>query len=1315
MKWKTLLLAIFTVFISLLLFSIPKVSSSPLIAETIAPAQDNQVIEDHIKDAILDAIYSSKQYEPGEVSNLLQVSDIRVSKDQQWGTAWIIYYDPQIDAIIPTEPALTLTHYQSGEWNVYLPSDSAWKNVITSLPDDLLSQDSKDMWTSMTQGTVEDYPTQSGYLLPWHGGLVGYLSRSVGHDADFTTAHYAFDFYFPGDTVCPTGQSVSESGTTGYTFEIYASKAATVWGWDDSVTDCDHSKVNFIVLRNIDDPTIFQLYMHLSKNSIPAALKSVGAVVARGQFIGIADNTGASTGTHLHFQIEHQPTWPEANPYWNTALDVTFDDVDINGGRPRVYTLDHSYCRENDICDVFRSTYLSQNYYLGDSTPPMGELSGITSGEVVETSVITLSGWATDDLSGLDYGQLLAFFDNSWHNLGPHFNPEVTYSWDLCDPDMTVPRGPVSVAMLLYDVAGNPVPRAGLSHFIMNYTCPIPPERCIPEQDQVTLFEDAYFQGGCVVYDVGNYPTWHSLDPLGNDDAESIMVGNNVIATLYSDENYAGHSQTITNTAAYMNYSLVPANRLSSMKVSTRNSLPQAPTLVYPTQSSVFRAGDVIPLSWLNGGGATEYQVEIRRDSSLYKTIPWQENPMQFVDSLVEGSYSWKVRGRNAAGTGPWSGNFSFTIAVPLVFPLEQNVPYSDTMENSPGNWVGDGLWTYMDDESMARSGTYSWWYQSEFGDYQSELPNSGSLTSLPISIPSAGYYLRFYYRYQTETSGTDWDQRWVQIAVDDGPFTNLVQLSDDPQLSETSTWLLNKAIDLSAYAGHLVRIRFHFSTLDATANDFAGWGIDDFSITATPPQSCSENRQDDTPADASILTYDSDISVSGEICPNGDYDFYKFYGTTGDRVVADVDAMENNSLLDAYLYLLDTDQKTVLAENDDEVYIERRDPLLAYTLPKTGMYYLKLRAWKHPLVGGDDYFYSLRLYEDHSSPVANLTWPESNTYLPDTTIDFTTAVNDIAHGMDRVEFFWHPTSWLAGGWQYLGTDWDGSDGWSFTFNPSSQPEGTDGAVFIHVYDKAGNWTGAAAWGIGIDKTPPVTALEPIGATQPSNAFLLEWIASDNLSGVDYVEVQEKMPEQNWITLPPINGSTRKYWIIGDPGNTYSYRMHGVDVSGNSENYPSYAEVNTAVPDADTLCSAPDNFEASGNDNTPAGASMMVVNSTGQVHNFCNPLAPGYQNDEDWLEFDAASQEHYLIQTAATSQPSATIISLFAEDGQTLLAQATPSSFGSDTILIWTSDRDGPVYIRLSHVDGRVIGNEVGSTVYLKTGTWTYLPLLRRK
>jgi hypothetical protein len=574
---------------------------------------------------------------------------------------------------------------------------------------------------------------------------------------------------------------------------------------------------------------------------------------------------------------------------------------------------------------------------------------------------------------------------------------------------------------------------------------------------------------------------------------------------------------------------------------------------------------------------------------------------------------------------------------------------------------------------------------------------------------------LRYYYRYQTESSGTKWDQRWVQISVDRGPFQNLVQLADDPQIPETSSWLQNKAIDLSAYAGHNIRVRFFFSTLDGSANNYPGWGIDDFSITATPPGACSENRQDEYPAQAFFLAYDPSITIPGTICPNGDYDFYKFSGKTGDRIVADIDAMVDGSPLDSYLYLLDTDGATVLAENDDEVYAELRDPLLSYTLPRDGIYYLKLRAWKHPLLGGESYTYTIRLYEDHLTPAAEIIWPTSNTYLPDTQMLLTVDANEINNGVDRVDFYWHPTNWISGVWQKLGTDYDGSNGWSMAFSPDGQPEGSDGAVFAQVYDRADNWIGKVAWGLGIDKTPPTTTMEALAATQPSNAFPIKWIGLDNLSGIDFVEIQEKVGLGVWTTFPPIDGSNSQYWIIGTPGKSYSYRMHSVDHSGNTELYPPDAEATTSIPEAEVLCFAPDSYDTSGNDNSAANASVIFPNGASQYHNFCNPLRPDYQNDEDWTKLSVTQGQHYLIQSTAKSPQTATVISLFAPDGTTLLAESAPVEFGDNTLLVWTSDRSEQVYLRFRHLDSRVIGNDVGSSIAVKTGMWTFLPSVNRK
>jgi murein DD-endopeptidase MepM/ murein hydrolase activator NlpD len=56
--------------------------------------------------------------------------------------------------------------------------------------------------------------------------------------------------------------------------------------------------------HKVNGEWITSAYMHLKKGSIKAAGIKVGDRVQEGQKIGESGNTGASTGPHLHFEIQ---------------------------------------------------------------------------------------------------------------------------------------------------------------------------------------------------------------------------------------------------------------------------------------------------------------------------------------------------------------------------------------------------------------------------------------------------------------------------------------------------------------------------------------------------------------------------------------------------------------------------------------------------------------------------------------------------------------------------------------------------------------------------------------------------------------------------------------------------------------------------------------------------------------------------------------------------------------------------------------------------------------------------------------------------
>ena len=1240
-----------------------------------------------VEGAILEAMALQRDTSITYLVYQVEVQNLVLSEDQTWASGWLVLKDPQTGEVIPTEPGLVLAEWDGTQWQVYLPTDPGWSTAVQAAPSDVLSPEEKAHLLAVNEAFMGALPTAPlrGYLLPWAEGITEYLGGSTSHDSYITSgnAHYSFDFFIP--------QTM---------FPILASKAGTVWAFRDTIPNGDPNTPNYIVLEDVTTtPTTYQLYLHLAQGSIPPSLRAKGAQVVQGQFIGTADDTGYSTGHHLHFQVEASPYMDN---YWGVSVDMVFDDVNINGGRPRRndnVVNDFKYCtRPDDVCVNQRAAYVSANTPAGDVALPVGDLTNPPHGSLVEASTLSLTGWASDADSGLYSAQFRAYYGNVWYDIGPVFSgPNLSYQWDMCSAN--VPDGPVSLAIKAMDMDGNQAYLLGLRHVTKNYTCAVPPPpACEPGANQVALYASPNFTGACRLYGIGDYA---NIDNLGNNEVESIQVGGNVKAALYSRLDFLGRGETFVNDDINLSNNILNSNTASSMKVMSASSAPAIPALVWPAPRETYTATHSLSLGWTDAGGATQFQARLTGPSGT-STTALQAESYWNLGSLSAGSYSWQVR----ADGSDWSTARPFTIVSSSeVPPSAVTAPYSATMESDTSTWDATGLWHLSTTPIAAHSETHYWWYGGgAAGSENYNTTRPGDLTTRPIQIPAAGYYLRFWYRYQTETSGKYWDQRWVQISADGGPYQNILQLMGDP----FDNWLRSPAIDLSAYAGKTIRVRFHFHALDTYHNDYQGWFIDDVGITQTPPPDCANSAEpNNTPAQAVQVSYGQ--SISAEICPGGDYDYYKFVGSTGDRLIADIDASILGSSLDSYLYLLDSDGKNVIAQNDDEVAFQRLDSLIGYRLPHAGTYYLRVKAWNHPSVGGNEYFYTLRLSTDVVDPTAAITYPLSNTYIPTVPFDITVSAQDNQSGVSRVEFFWHSSYWLNTPWKLLGTDWDGSDGWSLTFDPSSEIEQTQGAIYAMVYDGAGNVMGNGAWNLRIDRSLPVTAMKPLSATQPATAFKLQWSGSDSGPGLDHYDIQWQVDGGTWQDLAlSLDASVTSTWVVGQGGHTYSFHMRGVDRAGNAEAYPSSAETSTTII-AD-FCSAPDSFET---DNTSDSATEITLGNEGQVHNFCNPAASDRLNDEDWVKFNASAGKRYTVYTAPLAESAATSLVLYASDATTVLAQVSANTLGAPTTIHWIASQNGWVYIRIRHLDGRVAGNVVTYRVGIVDRIF-YLPVTRR-
>lgn len=103
--------------------------------------------------------------------------------------------------------------------------------------------------------------------------------------------------------------------------DFYALDGTPVYAAHDGVCypEVDSSGGNGVVIRTLEDydyngqaVRFKTIYWHLKKAN---AVVHMGDIVKAGDLIGYADNTGVSTGSHLHFGLKPQ-AWTEADWTW---------------------------------------------------------------------------------------------------------------------------------------------------------------------------------------------------------------------------------------------------------------------------------------------------------------------------------------------------------------------------------------------------------------------------------------------------------------------------------------------------------------------------------------------------------------------------------------------------------------------------------------------------------------------------------------------------------------------------------------------------------------------------------------------------------------------------------------------------------------------------------------------------------------------------------------------------------------------------------------------------------------------------------------
>ncbi|MCJ7624645.1 MAG: peptidoglycan DD-metalloendopeptidase family protein [Anaerolineaceae bacterium] len=647
---------------------------------------DERIIE--INETLQDAVQSREDV----LAFLLYrvtIEQVEFSIDEDLALVWIAFVDPDNGQIIPGESGLAIAKLinkasnTDPEWEIVLQSDPQWKEELESVPEYLLDEELRANYLPDIQVIPHAHQTYSGYRLPWEPGKSRYLTGSIGHVYTYktcpSTCLYAFDF------------------SDGTMFPVLAAKSGivkyAVWRHPNGNT----KHANFIVLEDRStNPTTYQVYLHLAQDSIPAELTIPGAEVVQGQQIGIADDTGASTGHHLHFQVHTNPT-----SYWGNSVDITFDDVNINGGRPRT-------CGEARYFPEFGSQCASGNSFVSgnnDYENPTGGISNPSDGEIIEGQYLIVDSWSQDDL-GIALVQLIMTTDGEWKAVGPvQTQADFTTIIDLCASD--IPDGYFFLALQIIDQAGKHAEGLpGLTKLEKRYLCPAPPPKCEIGEHEIALFSETDFQGTCEIFEVGHYGNSDLLSELFLEKPKSIQVSDDIYASVSEFINQTENQRVFLSSDSDIEDDLASFLQISSLDVEFRPPFPQPPLISIPGMMSL----DEINLTWGDVEGVEEYGGELTGPNDLFLELDWTDETHWAIGELPPGDFECTIIARNVLGTS--EASIKFTINMPDDPPVTQ----LDNLAAIQNNTAIHISWTLLKGENDIKS--FRLQYRDNYGNW---------------------------------------------------------------------------------------------------------------------------------------------------------------------------------------------------------------------------------------------------------------------------------------------------------------------------------------------------------------------------------------------------------------------------------------------------------------------------------------------------------------------------------------------------------------------------------------------------------------------
>ena len=312
------------------------------------------------------------------------------------------------------------------------------------------------------------------------------------------------------------------------------------------------------------------------------------------------------------------------------------------------------------------------------------------------------------------------------------------------------------------------------------------------------------------------------------------------------------------------------ANRSRDLALRIANAVPAAPPLTAPAPAATNVA--LRPaFSWTAAAQGRDYVLEVASDagfgSIVYSKTTSATSVTPEVDLPSNTQLYWRVRSDNICGSGAASAARAFTTVALAGDCSQGTAPHSllsDNVENGANGWVasaGSGSVTWQISTARPYGGSGSSWLAQDM-----ETVSDQRLASPSISLPSGENPLTLQFQsdqtLEPRNASSCWDGGFIEISTDGG--SNYIALPGSAMLTDPyegplqsgaasgkPAWCgdpqpyLKSVVDLTAYAGQTVKLRFRMTTDTTQGRLPHGWYVDNIrvqSCAALPPDAIFAN-----------------------------------------------------------------------------------------------------------------------------------------------------------------------------------------------------------------------------------------------------------------------------------------------------------------------------------------------------------------------------------------------------------------------------------------------------------------------------------------